>query len=111
MSGSKRTSIFALFFSPATLVPIVLGVGAAVYLWVTMEKQHNLALFIGVAGTLGGLGTFMTRVVLGGKQVNPTIAKKRQEMLTGLAELADASRFTPSAEAGQPAAAAPVETI
>ena len=109
--GSNRASSVALLFSPATLVPIVLGVGAGVYLWVTREELHSLAMFLGIAGTLGGLGTFMTRLLLNGKQLDPALARKRQEMLAGLTELADVSRFPASAEAGQPAAAAPLETI
>ncbi len=48
-------------------------------------------------------------MVLNPAGLDPILKRKRQEMLAGLEALADGSKFGPSPEAEQPAAAALVE--
>ncbi len=108
MARARRKTFIDLLGSPATLIPFVLGVGAAIVLWALSDQHHFLAAFLAVAGSLGALGTLATLLVLNPGGVEPALAKRRREMAAVLAELT-ASATTPTREADQMATAALTE--
>jgi hypothetical protein len=108
MAGSKKTFL-DLLSSPLTLTPIVLGLGSALVLWAVSDKHHNLAAFLAVAGSLGGVGTLLTLLIVHAQGADPVLAQRRSELLAGLGDLADGGKFKPSSEAQQAASPAPAQ--
>jgi hypothetical protein len=84
-------------FSPFTLSPLILGLGAAAFFWFA-KQQKPMAEFLAVAGGLGALGSFITMLLAGGKTVSPAAARRRDEMVSGLGDLLDMSRFAATTE-------------
>ncbi len=101
-----------LLLAPQTLVPVVLGLCAALAVWgfhIGGESGSRLALFLAVAGVLGGAGTLLTQAVLGARAADPAVAKKRRELLAALDALADGVQRPPAAEPDLATAPAPIE--
>src|SRR5437588_12661243 len=116
MGQSARRSFGDHLMSPATLVPVVLGVCSAAAVWgfnglnlVPADKSTNMAIFLAVLGCLGGAGTLMTLRVLSGKSASPATAKKQRELLAVLDALADGVQHGPPPEPDLATAAAPIE--
>ncbi len=101
-----------LLLSAQTLVPVVLGLGAALAVWgfrVGGDAGTRLAIFLAVAGALGGVGTLLTQMVLGAKTADPAVTKKRRELLACLDALADGVQRPAAAEPDFATAPAPIE--
>jgi hypothetical protein len=111
MAATPRKTFRQALFAPTTMIPIVLGVVGGAVLALMSAKQRGLGAFVAIAGVLGGLGVLMTQLMGGGRKLNATLTRKRQELRTQLGELADDSRFTPSAEADQHATPATAERL
>jgi hypothetical protein len=109
MAPGKRTTFLGLLLSVPVLTPIVLGVGGAVLLGMTANK--NLAAFVAICGILGGVGTLLTLWMLNAKRLDPAIARRRQQLLAVLEELVDGRGLPVCAEAGAPATAAAGERL
>jgi hypothetical protein len=98
MAAKKRKTFMQLLFSPLTLGPLMLGAGGGIVLWVMGEQYYPLAGFSTSTGSLLALGSFLTRLVLNIRTLDPAVARKRQEMRRLLEELADTARFAPAPE-------------
>ena len=97
-------------FSPFTLSPLILGLGAGAFFWF-VQNQKPMGQFLIVAGLLGAGGSLLTLLLAGGKSVPAPLARRRQEMLDGLADLLDTSKFAATPESDRPAAAAQPERV
>ena len=95
-------------FSPLVLPPLLLGLGSGAFFWF-VQNQQELAKFLGIAGAAGALLTLMVLLIAGGKSLPAPLARRRQEMLSGLADLLDTSKFVATPESDRPAAAAQPE--
>jgi len=109
MPGSQRKSFSTVLFSTPVLAPIVLGVGAGVAITMFAEAHRQIGMFLAVFGALGSAGTLLTQLILSGPRVPPEVARKRQEVLRGLEDLADPGRYPASAESDRLASAAQME--
>ncbi|HVS36086.1 MAG TPA: hypothetical protein VMS17_10940 [Gemmataceae bacterium] len=99
MGKPARRGFLHLLFSPHTLVPVLLGAGSAAAVWQLRlfgADSTRLAIFLAVAGGLGGLGTLLTLAVVGGKAVEPAVQKKRRELLAMLDALAEGVQRPPA---------------
>lgn len=90
-SRSAKQSFSDLACSAPTLVPLVLGLGAAIIIWAVRDKEMNLAIFLAVAGALGGLGTLLTLWIAQGDSVPQVVVKGRQQLLASLDAVVEAS--------------------
>ena len=101
-----------LLLSAQTLVPVVLGLAAALAVWgfrLGGDAGTRLAIFLAAAGALGGMGTLLTQMVLGARASDPAVTKKRRELLAGLDALADGVQRPAAAEPDFATAPAPIE--
>jgi hypothetical protein len=94
--------------SPFVLSPLVLGLGAGAVFWFALS-QKPMGQFLIIAGLLGAGGSLLTLLLVGGKSVPAAMARRRQEMIDGLADLLDTSKFAATTESDRPAAAAQPE--
>jgi len=101
-------SFIKKFFSPYALPPLMLGLGSAAFFWF-VQGQQDLAKFLASFGGAGYLITVLIHLVAGGKSVSGPLARRRQEMIDGLADLLDTSKFSATPESDRPAAAAQPE--
>ena len=63
----RRKVLLDLFASPATLLPTVGGLSALILSW-AIEGPASLSM-LGLAGILGGMGWFATRLILGLEEI------------------------------------------
>jgi len=102
------SNVIKKLISPFTLSPLIVGLGAAAFFWFA-KQQKPMAEFLAIAGVLGAFGSFVTMLMAGGRSLNPAMSRRRQEMLDGLADLLDTSKFAATPESDRLAAAAQPE--
>jgi hypothetical protein len=78
-SGFRKKLLLRLFSSPLTLLPVLAGVTDLLVLW-TFGLRSGMGIFVGIAGILGGVGIFLTRLLLDGSVGKETIEAMAREM-------------------------------
>jgi hypothetical protein len=91
MDDIKRKVYLDLFASPGTLLPIVGGLTALLAAWALPGSQEWLSLG-GVAGLLGGIGLFASRLVFGLEKMTDrayeyVVEKKQRRQVESLTNL------------------------
>jgi hypothetical protein len=79
-SAFRKKLILRLLASPLTLLPVLAGVTDLLALW-AFSIQSGMGIFAGIAGVLGGLGIFLTRLLVdrgAGAQVINALAQEAQ---------------------------------
>lgn len=77
----RRKLILKLLSSPASLIPMMVGVSAIAGAW-AMDANIGLGLFVGLASFLVAGGAFLTRLIVGGEDAaKKAIAELQRETL------------------------------
>jgi hypothetical protein len=89
----RKRVLMRLLSSPMTLLPTVGGATLLMGAW-AMGRTTGMILFAGVVAVLGGVGTFLSRLLMGGGRVADDVARRieqeaeteREQALDGLGE-------------------------
>jgi hypothetical protein len=110
MARKNKKGLIEMLGSPLTMLPIMLGVGAGLFIWATAKpgSSNKLPIFLATVGCLAGLGMLLSMWALqpGPK---PKLIKARQELAQVLEALLNRESPGVTQESPQLATEAPVE--